>query len=59
MCVMGSGNMPDETITIPVRRYKELVHAEMQLTELEATGVDKWEGYNEAMEKYYSHIGEE
>ena len=59
MYVMENLSMLDETITIPVRRYKELIHAEMQLTELEIAGVNNWEGYEEAMEKYYSHMGEE
>ena len=35
----------EETITITLKRYKELVEAENQLQHLQAKGVDNWEGY--------------
>lgn len=38
-----------ETITIPKKRYRELLEAEKTLYKLEAMGVDNWEGYSEAL----------
>lgn len=48
----------EDNVTISKRRYNELLHAEVQLTELEAAGVDNWEGYEEAMKSYYSRLEE-
>lgn len=38
--------MSGETVTIPVKRYNELLEAEAQLRHLESMGVDNWEGYS-------------
>lgn len=40
----------DDTVTISFKRYTKLLDKELQLETLLAFGVDKWEGYNEAME---------
>ncbi len=37
-----------ETVTITTREYLNLVHRDLELTVLEAAGVDNWEGYGEA-----------
>jgi hypothetical protein len=39
-----------ETVTISVDEYKYLLHRSEKLDALEATGVDNWNGYSEAME---------
>lgn len=39
----------EKTITITVRRYKDLLRAEALLAYLRAVGVDNWEGYSEAI----------
>lgn len=38
----------EETITIPLKRYNDLLESEAFLEALEAVGVDNWEGYSEA-----------
>jgi hypothetical protein len=40
----------EETITITITRYKELLFAEEKLTALERSGVCHWEWYDEAMD---------
>lgn len=42
----------EETITITVAEHKKLLAAQSKLSCLEATGVDDWDGYDEAMDKY-------
>lgn len=37
------------TVTLFIKRYNELVEAELKLRALEDAGVDNWEGYDEAM----------
>ena len=41
--------MTEETITISLGLYKSLLHDSAFLTALEMTGVDNWEGYDEAV----------
>lgn len=40
----------EQTVAIPVERYEELLNAEKKLGALEASGVDNWSGYDDAME---------
>lgn len=42
--------MSDETVTIPIERYKQLLRDSKVLNALEAGGVDNWEWYGEALE---------
>jgi len=44
--------MEDKTITISLKEYEELQEAANFLGCLEATGVDNWEGYDEAVELF-------
>lgn len=45
----------EETITISVERYGNLVYAEDVLNALEVAGVDNWEGYDIAMDYLENH----
>ena len=38
-----------DQITLSVKRYNELIHAEKILAALRAAGVDNWEWYDEAL----------
>ena len=42
---------PAETVTITRKEYDRLIKAEAKLAALEAAGVDKWAGFQEAMKK--------
>ena len=44
----------DEMITITVKEYEELLDQQAKLNALESTGVDNWDGYDEAMGIYNS-----
>lgn len=44
--------MDDELITITKKEYERLLDAKLQLTCLEAGGVDNWDWYDDAMESY-------
>ena len=46
------GNVDNDTITIDVERYGELLEAESWVQALEAAGVDNWDGYDFAQEIY-------
>ena len=43
----------NETITIPVSRYKELLKSEEILDALYAGGVDNWEWYSESLKEVF------
>lgn len=43
--------MAEETVTISRKRLDELEETEREMTELQAQGVDNWEGYGEAMRR--------
>ena len=45
----------DETITITKKKYKELLDSELKLNCLENAGVDNWEWYDDAMERYHNN----
>ena len=49
----------EETITIPLKRYNDLLESEAFLEALEAVGVDNWEGYSEAHELLKEESDEE
>ena len=42
--------MKEQTITISVERYKELLDTERFMRALEGAGVDNWEGYDIAID---------
>lgn len=42
--------MEEETITISLKRYEELLVTEKFLRALEGAGVDNWEGYDFAID---------
>lgn len=44
--------MSVEMVTIPKEEYNELLDEQLWLQALEATGVDNWEGYDEARQYY-------
>lgn len=44
--------MTEETITISLSEYQELLKESAFLTALEDAGVDNWEGYNNACETF-------
>jgi len=46
-------------ITIDQKRLKELEKAETILLALEAGGVDNWDGYDFALEKYHATVEQE
>jgi len=46
--------MVDKKIEITMDEYNELVKDRNRLRALEGAGVDNWEGYDVAMEYYYS-----
>lgn len=41
---------PVKTITISLEDYEELLRHERKLEALESAGVDKWNGYTDALE---------
>jgi hypothetical protein len=41
--------VPVKTVTVPLSEYQELLAAQRKLNALEGSGVDNWEGYDEAM----------
>ena len=43
---------PQDSITITIDEYKNLLEDSLVLEALDAAGVDNWEGYAEAMEIY-------
>lgn len=45
--------MDEETITITLAEYKQLVHDGQVLDALYASGVDNWEWYGEAIDSVY------
>ena len=45
--------MDEDTVTIPREYFNELIAAANFLDELEAAGVDNWEGYEIAKEQMY------
>jgi len=51
--------MSDTTITILKTIYDQLVDRDFKLSCLESGGVDNWEGYDWAMENYWSQQGDE
>lgn len=42
--------MPEQTITITVKEYENLLAAQRELIALQNAGVDNWPGYEYAME---------
>lgn len=44
--------MSEETITVSVSRYNELVDDQNFLIALRGAGVDNWEGYGDAVESF-------
>lgn len=44
--------MEEETVTISKKEYDELVDAAMWADALDAAGVDCWDGYDFAQERY-------
>jgi hypothetical protein len=46
--------MKDQTVTITQEEYEEFLETRRWLSALESSGVDKWEGYNEAVELFQS-----
>ena len=40
-------------VTITQKEYGNLLEARAKLSALQNRGVDNWEGYDEAMDKYY------
>ena len=48
-----------EMVTISKEEYESLLDSELQLSCLEACGVDNWEGYDDAMEMYNEDEDEE
>ena len=49
----------EEMVTIPVYEYEELLDALDFLQCLEASGVDNWVGYDDAVEMYNLDDGED
>lgn len=45
--------MDEKTVTISARLFSVLIEARDFLLELEAGGVDNWDGYDDARERYY------
>lgn len=43
-------NDSENTITIPLKEYNQLIHDQEFLQALQAAGVDNWEGYDYAWE---------
>jgi hypothetical protein len=52
-------NKEEETITISLERYNELLDHEAWVSALEAAGVDNWTGYDEACDILREYNGEE
>ncbi len=50
MDTAGDVMIRDGLVTIPQKRYKQLLDAEDMLSALEKSGVDNWEWYGEAMD---------
>lgn len=46
--------MTEPTVTIPQSRYEDLLDTEEKLLALENAGVDNWNGYDYALEEYWS-----
>lgn len=44
---------PQNSISITIDEYKNLLEDSLMLEALDAGGVDNWEGYAEAMEIYH------
>ena len=44
--------MNEELITITQKEYDELIRASNKLLALEASGVDNWQGYDDAMDVF-------
>ena len=44
--------MQEETVTITLKEYDNLLKRDFKLICLEGAGVDNWEGYDYAMEEY-------
>ena len=42
-----------ETITIPLKEYKDLQRQSFMLTCLESGGVDNWDWYSESLKEYF------
>lgn len=49
---------PEETVTITKSEYEALLQDSAMLGELEAAGVDNWEGYELALEDFNEEEGE-
>lgn len=47
--------MSEQTITITVEEYEALLQDSAKLNCLEGAGVDNWDGYDWAMEEFYSN----
>lgn len=43
----------EDTVTITRKRYEDLLEARDLLKALEDEGVDRWEGYDEAISSFY------
>lgn len=43
----------ENTITITLKEYRELLKDSRKLAALEAGGVDNWEWYSESLEEFY------
>lgn len=50
----------EQTITITVKRFKDLEMSEAKLTALENGGVDNWAWYSESLKDFYKeYYGDE
>lgn len=49
--------MQEETITIPLKEYNDLIDSQAWLDALESAGVDNWSGYDYAVELYKEDTG--
>ena len=49
----------EEQVTISKAEYRELLNIQARLDCLEASGVDNWCGYDEAMEYYEEMINDD
>lgn len=45
-------NSIEDTITIPISRYNQLLRSEDRLECLEAGGVDNWDWYSDSLREY-------
>lgn len=47
-----------KTVPVPMKRYQELLRAELELACLEEAGVDNWDGYSDAMRLMHQRHGD-